>query len=180
MLRGTRQLVTTLALATAAVLTATACDPGAYDEAPPDAAVQVPQPDAAPLPDAASTCDEPSTKVVDGHHLPGQPCQGCHFVGASGAPNFTFAGTLYASRDGGQGVVGATIHVKDAAGLEDTIITGTFGNFYSKTVYTYPIKVSASSCPNSFPMVTDVPRPGDCNSMGCHTPADASGRIHLP
>jgi cytochrome c5 len=179
-LRGTRELVTAFALATTAVLTMGACDPGSYEDGPPDAAVQVQQPDAAPLPDAAATCDEPSTLQIDGRHNAGQACQTCHFTGVAGAPNFTFAGTMYATRDGGQGVVGATIHITDANGMEDTIITGSYGNFYSKKTYAYPIKVTASSCPDTAPMFTEVPRPGDCNTSGCHTTADVSGRIHLP
>jgi cytochrome c5 len=183
MLGRTAQLWTTVALA---ALTATAlagaCDPGVYEAPEIDAAVGG-NPDAAVggNPDAAgSACEEPSTLGLDGHHLAGNACQSCHYTGANGAPQFTLAGTLYNNSTGATGVPNATIIVTDANNVEHKIITGTFGNFWSRENLVYPIKVSASLCPTSLPMVSTVAGPGDCNSSGCHAQGAPSGRVHLP
>jgi cytochrome c5 len=182
MLRRTLHLLTTAALAVTTATAIGACDPGVYELPEADASTGGGTPDApvANPADAASTCEQPSTLGLDGHHLAGNACQTCHYTGANGAPQFTLAGTLYGASTGGTGVVGATIIVKDANNMEHKIITGSFGNFWSRETMAYPIHVTASSCPDSKPMFTEVPAHGDCNSAGCHTPDAPSGRIHLP
>jgi hypothetical protein len=183
MLGRTLQLLTTLALTASTASLASACDPGVYEVPEADAAVSSGPPDAAVVggADAAgAACEPPSTVGLDGHHLAGNACQSCHYTGAGGAPQFTLAGTLFGSSTGGTGVVGATIIVTDANGLDHKIITGTFGNFWSRETLAYPIQVKASLCPDALPMAGAVTGPGDCNSQGCHSQGAPSGRVHLP
>jgi hypothetical protein len=109
--------------------------------------------------------------VTSGHHNPGLDCQGsCHDHG------FTLAGTLY---DGTKtnAIAGATILAVDANGKTLQLVSGTNGNFYTSTAVAYPVKVSASMCPNLSAMASTVATAG-CNGTACH--GGAQGKIHLP
>jgi hypothetical protein len=130
----------------------------------------------APATDAATACDTPqstaSLSAPSGHHNAGLECQGCHAGG--GAPTFSLGGTLYDSLGGSNAIAGATIHVTDANGASLAIVTAANGNFWSTTPLVYPLKVSASLCPSTQPMMGAVAN-GACNS--CH---GSTFRVHLP
>jgi hypothetical protein len=125
---------------------------------------------------AAVAC---KTKVVNGigsgQHNPGQDCmQGCHNHG------FTVSGTLYAAANGATVVTGATVTLTDAANKTIDMVTMQNGNFYTLTAVTFPIRVVASSCPDTKPMVSTIAAGnGGCNKSGCHA-AGGTGPIHLP
>ena len=111
----------------------------------------------------------------NGHHNAGQDCmQGCHNHG------FTASGTLYTSINGTTPATGATVTIVDAANQTVDMITQTNGNFYTLTPLTFPIRVVASSCPNTTPMGGSIAAGnGGCNKSGCHA-TGAQGKIHLP
>ncbi|MDB4953618.1 MAG: hypothetical protein JWO36_1187 [Myxococcales bacterium] len=125
---------------------------------------------------SAAAC---KTKVVSGigsgQHNPGQDCQqGCHNHG------FILSGTLFSAINGNTPLVGATVTVTDAANHTFDMVTQQNGNFYLKTAVTFPVKVVASSCPDTTPMSgTIAAGNGGCNKGGCHA-AGATGVIHLP
>ena len=123
--------------------------------------------------DAGNGCINQQASPGSGHHNAGQDCQngGCHNHG------FTIAGTLYSSINGGNPVVGATIHVVDANGTPLDLVTMDNGNFYTSTAVTFPITVLATSCPNIQHMTATVAPGPSCNKSGCHT---STNRIHLP
>ena len=168
--------------ATLMLSTSLACDPGVYEDGA-DAGGQS-APDAALVtgPDATvqAQCEEKSNMGLDGRHNAGTACQNCHGTGVGGAPIFTMGGTLSGTSTGVGAIVGATIIITDANGQEHKIISANNGNFWSKQPLAYPIKVSASLCPDTKPMITEVTEPGDCNSSGCHALNAPSGRVHLP
>ena len=109
-----------------------------------------------------------------GHHNAGQECQGCHAPGG-GAPTFYIGGTLYSAATGGAAVAGATIDITDAGGKKVTAISADNGNFWTTTPLTYPIKVDASLCPSTTPMMASVSGNGACNN--CH---NSNMRVHTP
>jgi hypothetical protein len=127
--------------------------------------------------DMAALCDPLASTAglssPSGHHNAGQECQGCHSGG--GAPTFYIAGTLYDTVNGTTAIAGATIHITDGAGKSVTTISAQNGNFWTTTALTYPIKVSASLCPNTQPMNGSVSGNGACNN--CH---NSTFRVHLP
>jgi hypothetical protein len=177
-----RSTVATLVLALAA-----GCDPGVYDpgagddDGVPDAAQALP--DADPnAPDAApqqQNCEPLAQTNQSGEHNPGTACMTCHVQGGVG-PAFTLGGTLYASSQGGTPVVGGTIIVKDANNVTIKLVSAQNGNFWSTQAIAYPITVSASLCPDTIPMVSQVAAPGDCNAAGCHAQNAPFGRVHVP
>ena len=122
---------------------------------------------------AAFACRNKVTVVGDGHHNAGQDCQqGCHNHG------FTLSGTVYA---GTTALSGASITVVDAANKTFDMVSQANGNFYTANAVTFPITVTASSCPDVKAMVGQVTTAanGGCNKTGCHQ-AGAQGPIHLP
>ncbi len=128
--------------------------------------------------DLAVACDPLQSTAglssPSGHHNAGQECQGCHAPGG-GAPTFYVGGTLYSAASGGSAVAGATIDITDAAGATVKAISATNGNFWTATPLTYPIKVAASLCPATTPMVATVGGNGACNN--CH---GSTMRVHTP
>lgn len=140
-----------------------------------------PGPDAgaATNPDAGATgvaCDLPVTTTQSGKHKPGEPCLTCH-TGAS-APRFTLGGTLYTGVANTTPVTGATIHVIDATGTDIPLVTALNGNFWTTRTIAFPVKVSASRCPDTKPMLSEVSESGaNCNMAGCHA---QTFRIFLP
>jgi hypothetical protein len=113
--------------------------------------------------------------LSNGHHNPGQDCMnGCHNHG------FTLAGTLYTTAAGGTPVKGGNVTVVDANGQTFDVVSQQNGNFYTTKPVTFPVKVTASLCPDIKPMSATIPSgSGGCNKTGCHTAA-AAGRVHVP
>ena len=128
--------------------------------------------------DLAVACDPlqstASLSSPSGHHNAGQECQGCHAPGG-GAPTFYIGGTLYSAASGGAAVAGATINITDAAGKKVKAISASNGNFWTTTALSYPIKVDASLCPSTTPMISTVSGNGACNN--CH---NSTMRVHTP
>ena len=87
----------------------------------------------------------------------------------------TLGGTLYSAATGGAAVAGATINVIDANGKTVKIVSANNGNFWTTTVLAYPIKVNASLCPATVPMVSTVAGNGACNN--CH---NSTMQVHVP
>jgi hypothetical protein len=117
----------------------------------------------------------PNNTLSNGHHNAGQDClQGCHNHG------FSLAGTLYNAPSGGAAVPGGTITIVDANGQTFDVVSQANGNFYTTKPVTFPVKVTASLCPDIKPMSSSIPSgSGGCNKSGCHTAA-AAGRVHVP
>jgi len=142
-------------------------------------------PDAANSPDAPNgTSDAPAggfqcrnavANVGTGNHNAGQDCMGgCHNHG------FTLSGTLFAAPTGTTPMVGASVTVVDANGATFDMVSQLNGNFYTRNVIAFPVKLTASSCPNVQPMSATVGAgSGGCNNTGCHA-TGAQGPIHLP
>ena len=120
-------------------------------------------------------CDDMVATGESGEHNPGRACLACH-AGGGDAPTFRLGGTLYSSLTGGAPVVGATVRVTDADGVEHEAVSARNGNFWITEAIAFPVQVSASSCPSAAPMIAPS-AVGNCNASGCH---DADYRIHLP
>jgi hypothetical protein len=119
-------------------------------------------------------CEPIAATVPAGHHNAGQACMVCHDGNTNGAPEFTLAGTLYTSGAGTTALPGATIIVTDGAGSEIKMIAGDNGNFFTTQTAVFPIRATASGCPNETSM-QNAQQVGDCNS--CHS---GQSHIHLP
>lgn len=128
--------------------------------------------------DGGVVCEPAATNLPNGEHNPGQPCLTCHGPGGEG-PRFTIGGTIFSTAQGGVAVAGATVVVVDASNVTTRLVSASNGNFYSNANLTLPLRVSASKCPDTKPMIGAIAsaQDGDCN--GCHQ-AGTSGRIHLP
>jgi hypothetical protein len=128
--------------------------------------------------DMAVACDSLQSTAglssPSGNHNAGQECQGCHAPGG-GAPTFYLGGTLYNAVSGGAAVAGATLNVTDANGKKVKIVSANNGNFWTTTTLAFPIKVDASLCPATVPMVATVGGNGACNN--CH---NSAMRVHVP
>ncbi len=167
-----------LAVALALVVTgATACDVGSVlprDEFGVDGAVGT---DGGAGGDGASVACEPvASQLPNGEHNPGQACLTCH--NGQTATRFTLGGTVFTTAQSATPVPAATIIVTDANNVVTKLITASNGNFYSARTFAYPVKVTASKCPDTRPMIAEVATAGgDCNT--CHQPGQ-SGRVFLP
>jgi hypothetical protein len=150
--------------------------PGDPIDAP--AGADAPRIDASMMIDAAPfTCRNRITAGLDnGHHNPGQNCQqGCH------NHNFYMSGTMYSSAAGGAAVAGASITFVDAIGRTGDMQTNLNGNFWWTLPVTFPVKITASMCPDIKPMTAMVQEAGGgCNQNGCHSGSGGAGRVHLP
>ncbi len=161
-----------------ALLALAACDVGSVE--PLETGTDAP----AITTDAPSTdgdsvaCEPAATNLPNGEHNPGQPCLTCHGPGGEG-PRFTLGGTIFSTAQGGVAVAGATVVVVDANNVTTRLISASNGNFYSNATLALPLRVSASKCPETKPMIGAIAsaQDGDCNS--CHQPG-TSGRIYLP
>ena len=125
--------------------------------------------------DGGAACIPGVSNPPDGHHNPGANCLLCHDSNQM-QPNlrWTVAGTLFDGLSSTNPTVGATIEIKDAAGLVLTIPTATNGNFWTTQRVRFPLTVRASKCPANLVMGTNT-FDGSCNA--CHVPGM---RIHLP
>ena len=122
-------------------------------------------------------CRNRITSGLDnGHHNEGLNCQqGCH------NHNFYMSGTLYSAADSTITVAGASITFVDATGRTGDMQTNLNGNFWWTFPVTFPVKITASMCPDIKPMTAMVQEAGaGCNQNGCHSAAGGAGRIHLP
>lgn len=126
---------------------------------------------------SAATCDDTTTTTMSGEHNPGTDCLSCHSQSGSG-PEFTIGGTLYDGVNSSSPVVGATIRVTDANGLELKLISAQNGNFWTREALAFPVSVGASECPDTLPMISPVTQAGgSCGMGGCHTD---NFRVYLP
>lgn len=128
----------------------------------------------APSDMANVACDKLQSTNADGQHNPGKECLGCHSQGG-GAPAFTLGGTIYSAATGGSAVTGATINITDAAGKTLKLVSAQNGNFWTSTPLVFPIRVNASLCPATKPMVGAVNGNGACNN--CH---NSTLQVHVP
>jgi len=90
-------------------------------------------------------------------HRAGQPCRTCHGGDGPGSPEFSFAGTVYLSRDFPQPAVGTTVEIREAANPDKKVtrVTNEVGNFYVKKDDfdpTYPVFVTLLDS-----RITDLP-----------------------
>ena len=71
---------------------------------------------------------------------PGQDCVACH--GSGEGPDFTIAGTVFASREAAEsdGVRGVKVRVTDAGGRTVTIVSNEAGNFYLRDRLAFPLQ----------------------------------------
>lgn len=113
---------------------------------------------------------------------------GCHNMGlglGSGAPEYSYAGTVYADAAGTTPAAGATVFVT-AAGTTRKLVTDAAGNFFEDPLLLAAptnqatANTQATSCPTVTPMVGAlVAGGGNCNAGGtCH--GGTEGKIHLP
>jgi hypothetical protein len=123
------------------------------------------QADAAPSPDA-DTCPNPPSPGPSGMNG-GRNCLTCH-------SNFTLAGTLYASINGGSVVPSATVKITDSNSQVLELVTGLDGNFYTSQSLAFPVSIQIDKCPDTVSMPAQATQ-GGCNS--CHNDGN---RIHLP
>ena len=132
--------------------------------------------DETPAPDAAPPeeldCEAAATTLPFGNHNAGAACLSCH-TGTGAAPKWTIAGTIYTSSTGAAPLAGATMIITDATGAEIRLISASNGNFYTQQAVTFPVRVTASRCPDQRSM-TSQQQSGNCNS--CHS---GSSRIWL-
>ncbi len=129
-------------------------------------------------PDAPKICENAVANVGDGHHFPGENCLACHDSSLSdGAPEFSLAGTLYNGPSGLLPVPNATIIVIDANNRQFLLPTQQNGNFFTTAPIAFPVRVSASQCPKTKPMLGLSA--GNCNAGGCHAKGDPAGRVYL-
>lgn len=135
---------------------------------------------------AGSNCEAVRTDTANlpnGHHNAGMTCMtaGCHLIGnaGAGAPEYSFAGTLYKDTAGTQPYPGATVIVT-VGGMTYKIVTSATGNagpgagnfFIPKALAPPPSAAmtgttSASACPTTTAMAENlVDNGGNCNN--CH------------
>ncbi len=125
---------------------------------------------------ASVACEPVASQLPNGEHNPGQACLTCH--NGQTATRFTLGGTVFTTAQSATPVPAATIVVTDANNVVTKLVTASNGNFYSSRTFVYPVKVTASKCPDTRPMIAEVATAGgDCNT--CHQPGQ-SGRVFLP
>ena len=113
-----------------------------------------------------------------GHHNVGKDCLSCH-DGSGGAPEFSFAGTLY---DGsGNALGGAEVRVVDAAGNAVSVTTASDGNFYQfgSSAFDAPGHAGIRNATTTDLMVSAVTK-GGCNACHCTGGGCTTARLHLP
>ena len=110
--------------------------------------------------------------------LPGDNCLRCHASG-SGAPPFSFAGTVFSAADSptSNGLSGVTVTLTDADAKVVTLTSNHVGNFYTNEAINFPATVSVQLGSTVVKMLSPV-MSGDCSS--CHTvpgQQNAPGRL---
>jgi hypothetical protein len=136
---------------------------------------------------SGSDCEPISANIPSGHHNDGMACivAGCHLPGntGAGAPEWSYAGTVYKDPAGTMPYPGATIIIT-MGGMTQKIIAGDNGNFFiSPDQLAAPdnamtANTRGSACPTTRPMVGALTQGGgNCNN--CHRPG-ADGPIDIP
>jgi hypothetical protein len=120
---------------------------------------------------------------------PGDTCISCH-AGATGAPTFVIAGTVYPTLHEPllcNGLAGVTVTITDAKGVDLTLTSNAAGNFACGPVArsgfpacnpTFPVSAHIKAPNGHTAAMIDPQMTGDCNS--CHTEVglnNAPGRI---
>jgi hypothetical protein len=104
-------------------------------------------------------------------HRPGQPCRACHDGALGDPPEFSVAGTVFATPDALTPASGATVALlSQGATVSFTTTTNEAGNFYvqpSQYTPSYPMHVSVTYNGATVVMVSHVGRDGSC--ADCHT-----------
>ena len=136
-----------------------------------------------PVPDAEIAA-LPDDGVHNGPtHRGGQPCLLCHSDEGGRHPAFSVAGTVYQKLGNKVPMEGVVVHVTDATGASQDLVSNCAGNFYmDETVWTptFPFWVSLTNPADgtSIPMMTKVGRDGACAM--CHAdPAGAGSPGHV-
>jgi hypothetical protein len=117
-------------------------------------------------------------------HRPGQPCLVCH-GGDGPGPDFSFGGTIYATRAGKEALPGVTVVLRDATGTERRETTNEVGNFYiTKDTWspTMPVLVRLEYTPRGQKTITSemVSRVGGNGGCAyCHFDPDNTA-THMP
>jgi hypothetical protein len=124
---------------------------------------------------------------------PGENCLECHGGGTlpggpptvadaeDEGPRWTIAGTVYRSftAPAGDGIQGAKVHVRDAAGRVFTLRTNRAGNFYTAERVQFPVRVILEYGGDLREMELDAAY-GGCNACHRLPPLqDAAGRISM-
>jgi len=134
-----------------------------------------------PAPDA-------HTHIAGGTSNAGMACiaAGCHLDGmmGTGAPSYSYAGTVYTDAAGTTPAAGSTIFIT-AAGTTRKVVADAAGNFFLETALLAAptnqatANTSATQCPTITPMVGAlVQGGGNCSTTGtCH--GGSQGKIHL-
>jgi hypothetical protein len=117
-------------------------------------------------------------------HRPGQPCLVCHDGAFGDPPQFTVAGTIYATPSSPVGLEGATVRLVDSSGgAFTTQATNPAGNFYVTPDEWNPVfplsGISVTSTSAGFAiMQSDIGRDGACASCHVNPAGPASpGRV---
>jgi hypothetical protein len=135
-----------------------------------------------------SPAPDPHLHTAGGTSNKDQPCiaSGCHGpVGTgTGAPIYSFAGTIYTDATGATPAAGATVFVT-AGGTTKHLLADKDGNFYIEAgLFPAPTtqmtaNTQATQCPTVTPMIgVLVTAGGNCNQGGCHA-AGAQPKVHL-
>jgi hypothetical protein len=104
----------------------------------------------------------------------------------AGAPEFSYAGTIYKDAAGTMPYAGATVLIT-IGGATKKMISATNGNFWAPpALITAPSAAMAattkgSACPNTTPMGGSLTNAagGDCNSAACHAPGSSQGPVYV-
>lgn len=113
-------------------------------------------------------------------HRAGQPCTTCHGGDGPGSPEFSMAGTIYASRTSLVAMPGVTVVMVDRGGSTKTAVSNEVGNFYVEADSwspVYPVHVELQYGSFTKKMDTRIGRNGGCNYChqgtgdGSHSPA---------
>lgn len=125
-----------------------------------------------PAPECA--VDAPDWGASDERMLPGTDCLGCHVEGGHARLAFVAAGTVFTGATCPEPVVGATVHLVDAAGAALDVTTNEVGNFVVIDGLSPPLTVAITTSTGTVAMAAAG---GGCG--GCHV-ADGLGYVHLP
>jgi cytochrome c553 len=102
-------------------------------------------------------------------HRAGQPCLVCHGGKGPGSPEFSVAGTVYATRGGGAPLGDVDVVLTDAAKHEERLVTNEVGNFYARAdqlTPDFPLFVRLEYGGTTKEMTTRIGGNGACAS--CH------------
>lgn len=136
---------------------------------------------------SGSNCTPVASQLPAAHHNAGMTCMtaGCHLIGntGAGAPEYSFAGTLYRDPQGTNPFPGATISVT-VAGTKHTAVTASDGNFYIPKALADPPTAAntgttnASGCPSTTAMAGAlIDNGGNCNN--CHRTGGTTSPMFL-